>query len=183
MRFLSLAYIVDVEGPTDWPLLAPIVRRLVDHLLIQASTIVETSTFLELKPIDRSNEAITQLVVNKANEFDVVFLHGDGKGQPRRAHELRILPIAERLRHTASHARLVGIVPVHETEAWALADGDALKSSLGTSLSDDELDLPSGVAAVESYEDPKAILHEICRRARGGRRHRSRNAHSTNTDR
>ena len=66
----------------------------------------------------------------------------------------------DRLHQEHADARLgVAVIPVHETEAWAIVDGDALRSVLGTTLSDEALGLPSSAGVAEGTPDPKALLN------------------------
>jgi hypothetical protein len=55
---------------------------------------------------------------------------------------------------------------VREVEAWALADGDALRAALGVSLDDAALGLPVG-AACERVTDPKLPLEQALKAALG----------------
>lgn len=52
----------------------------------------------------------------------------------------------------------VAVIPIRETEAWTLVDGDAIRQVFGTTLSDSQLGIPRGAGAVESALDPKALL-------------------------
>jgi hypothetical protein len=65
------------------------------------------------------------------------------------------------------------VVPVRETEAWTLADGDALRGAFGTTLGDTSLGLPYPPHKVESIRDPREVLHEALLRV-VGRPHRRR---------
>jgi len=69
----------------------------------------------------------------------------------------------------------VAVVPVRETEAWALADGDALRAVFGTVLEDAALGVPPHARLVETITDPKRALDSAYlltrpsgRRARAG---------------
>ena len=53
----------------------------------------------------------------------------------------------------------VAVIPVRETEAWALVDGDALRNIFGTTLTDGALGLPPSAGAVEAVSDPKDSLN------------------------
>jgi hypothetical protein len=66
-------------------------------------------------------------------------------------------------------AACVGIVPVHETETWALADGDALRQAFGVTYTDRDMKLPSP-HELERLDDPKLELRAIHLRVRGRRR-------------
>ena len=59
---------------------------------------------------------------------------------------------------------VVPVQPIREMEAWALADGDALRGVFGTSLTNG---LPGRVREVEAFPDPKQTLDEAYRRVVG----------------
>lgn len=174
MRYLVAAYFQDVEGPTDWPFLEPVCRRLLEDLLRRGTGLVSIQEpFLPLGSGRRELEGQRQVAVEHCTEYHIAFLHADGKGDPERAHRERIAPVADAL-PVNGDARVVGVVPVHETEAWMLCDGDALRKALGSQLEDRRLGLPQSVAQVEALDDPKAVLEAACVEAYAGRRRRQR---------
>ncbi|GAB3800854.1 hypothetical protein GCM10027605_17180 [Micromonospora zhanjiangensis] len=64
------------------------------------------------------------------------------------------------------------MIPVRETEAWLLADGEALRNTLGVRWSDADLGLPRRARDVEQISDPKKVLDQImCRVSRPVRSH------------
>lgn len=72
--------------------------------------------------------------------------------------------------------RGVAVVPVRETETWALADVDCLRGVLGTRMTAAQLGVPETARELERLSHPKAVFAESVRRARGGRRGRRRSA-------
>lgn len=159
MRYVVPAFLS--EGPTDRPFLEPILTRVLQEMLGG----VEVQSFLILSPNDRSIEQIKIEVCERRQEFDLLLVHTDGKGDGERARRERIEPIRAVLQD-AAHARCVGIVPVHETEAWALADGDALRYAFEVTHSNDEMGLPR-LHELETLQDPKSVLRGIQKRVRG----------------
>jgi len=171
MSYLVVAYFRSVEGPSDWPFLAPISHRLIQGMLRAAARPIEIQQpFLALGEGRRDLVDQLALARDHGHDFHLALLHTDGGGDPERAHHERIEPIAVALT-PESGARLVGVVPVHETEAWMLCDGDALRDALGTSLDDRRLDVPR-VGEIEALDDPKARLQSICDLAIGGSKRR-----------
>lgn len=176
MKYLVAACYRDVEGPTDWPFLEPVCRRLLEDLLRQGRAPVSIQEpFLPLGHGDRDVETQRELASEHCNEYHIAFLHADGKGDPERAFRERIAPVADALPVNAG-ARIVGVVPVHETEAWMLCDGDALRQALGTRLDDRALGLPQAAGQLEGLEQPKERFKAACAAAYGGRRRRLRRA-------
>jgi len=72
---------------------------------------------------------------------------------------------------------LIPIIPVQMVEAWMLADHDALRSSIGTKMSPEDLGLPARPALVERDANPKHTLNEVVRKADAShsRRHQKMN--------
>lgn len=174
MKYLVLAYFRDVEGKTDWPFLEPICRRLLEELLREATGAIEIQRMLLPLGSGERNVASQQAHArDHGNEFHIAFLHADGKGDADRAYRERIAPVAEAL-SPESGARVVGVVPVHETEAWMLCDGNALRDALGSTLDDRRLNLPRAAGEIEALSDPKARFDAVYLRACGGRRRRRR---------
>ena len=68
----------------------------------------------------------------------------------------------------------VAVVPVRETEAWALADGKALRGAFGTMLDDLVLGIPPRPRDVERILDHKLALNQVFERVveSGGRKKR-----------
>lgn len=156
------------EGPSDARFLEPLLLRLLQDCLREAHALVEVQTpFVLLRPRSpRVEDVIAAVQAERAN-IDLLFLHADGKGQPEEALRRHIDPIGKSLASGAAGGpRCVAVVPVHETEAWALADGDALRDVLGTNRTDEDLRLPP-LAEIERLPDPKSVLDAICARARG----------------
>lgn len=170
MRYLVPAFIG--EGPTDFRFLEPLILRMLRGCLQRATDVVEIQTPIRhLSPATRRQADIVDSLRTVAAEVDLIFLHTDGGGDPGRAMQERVTPIFEQLRHIES-MRCIGIVPVHETEAWVLVDGDALRTVFGTTRSNMELGLPRSALDVEALADPKAVLRQTHDRVTGARRRR-----------
>lgn len=104
-------------------------------------------------------ERIADAARQAVGSWNVLFVHSDGKGDPESAVRERIAPALARLRDAGMpHAEGVAVVPVRETEAWLLTDGDVLRSVFGVSLDDEALGLPSSATTVVSISDPKLRL-------------------------
>lgn len=176
---IYLAMALHAEGPTDHAFLEPVIRRTLDECArrMNLNSLIEIATpFVELPPRSRENDAIVAAVKHALDGIHLFFLHTDGKGQPGLARAQRVEPVFASLRATVPIQRLgcVGIVPVHETEAWTLADPACVRDVFGTSRSDEELGLPANPHEVEGEPDPKHRLAEVWRTASRGRRSRRR---------
>ncbi len=182
-RWLGLA--LYAEGPTDHRFLDEVLRRTVEHLLLDAGHAVQLSPVQRLPLTAAAELARAERIAVGAESvqgaFHLLFVHADGEGDPQRARIERVQPGIE-----AMHARLgasgrqgVAMVPVRETEAWAMADSQCLRAVLGTSRSAHEIGLPESADELEGLLDPKATFAAVVLSARGGRRGRRRPAPSS----
>ncbi len=101
---------------------------------------------------------------------DVLFVHRDAEKQEA---ALRFEEIRNALSeiHSATLPPAVCVVPVRMQEAWLLFDEKAIRHAAGNPNGTEALNLPK-LTAVEAIPDPKAVLHEMLRKACGlsGRR-------------
>lgn len=165
MQYLGLA--LYAEGPTDYSFLCPLLERLCEDLCTgEAVEPVEVSVVLPLThPVRLKDAPREKRILAAAQEargaWGVLFVHADGAGNPARVRDQQIQPAINGLHSTpGADGRGVAVIPVRETEAWALVDGDALRRVFGTTLTDHALGLPSSAGAVESALDPKASLND-----------------------
>lgn len=165
MEYLGLALFA--EGPTDHRFLGPVLRRLCEDLCCsrRAYRPVEVSGVLELtRPAGASGlpraERIVRAAVDAEPSWRILFIHADADGDHDEAFANRVAPALERLDARYQGARKgIAVVPVRETEAWVLADGDALRGAFGATLNDGDLGIPAPVRRVESIADPKLALN------------------------
>ena len=168
-HYLGLALIA--EGPTDHQFLRPLLERFTETLcLARARGLVEIPSMIELhsprrvKDSDRATR-ILEAARDAWGSFHILFIHSDGGGDPTAAEVNCIDPARRAIRDDVDlgegSTRTVAIVPVRETEAWMLADGDAIREAFGTTLTNARLGLPSHARAVETIPDPKVELDRI----------------------
>ncbi|HSN99415.1 MAG TPA: DUF4276 family protein [Candidatus Nanopelagicales bacterium] len=161
MTFLSTA--LYAEGKTDYWLLCPLLKRLTEQVcLAEARTLVEVSEVLRIDaPPQHRDESRAVRIYEAARPLwggaCILFIHTDAS-DPERAIAERVQPGVDLIRSRLSGGACVAVVPVRETEAWALADGDALREAFGTTLDDARLGIPREPRDVESIEDPKREL-------------------------
>ena len=177
MHYLGLA--ISGEGPTDHRFLGPVLRRATESLcLAQARSPIDIGPVLEFPDFSHGREpgAYLDRIVSTARDavgaFSLIFVHRDGANDPDGIRAMAIAPIVARLVRDAgiTQERIVAVVPVRETEAWALADGDALRKVFGTRLSDTELGLAHHGRDIEGINDPKHALEDAYRKVIGTRR-------------
>ena len=177
MRWLGTA--LYAEGPTDSRFLQPLLQRACAQMcLTECTAPVEVSDVLDLQPLpDTHGQSRGQRIVAAALEardaWSILFIHADADGDQGRAIQERVEP-ARTLLQAEWGAHSVAVVPVRMTEAWVLADFQALKSSFGTTMSEQELGLADAVAhGPDRLTDPKATLEAAFRASLGKRRSRS----------
>ena len=181
MRYLGLA--LYSEGPTDDRFLGPLLHRLCQQLCHEHATqLIDISNVLSLIDAgpDREKpreERIEHAALSARGAWNILFVHGDGAADPVRAIQNCVAPGLLKVHENPLFQGSAGVavVPVRETEAWVLADGDALRAVFGTRLTDAELGIPSNPPRVEKLTDPKSVLENAFkatnpskRRARAG---------------
>ncbi|MGW0436257.1 DUF4276 family protein [Micromonospora sp. NPDC003197] len=165
MRYLTSALVS--EGVTDDQFLPRLLGRALTELCL--SEFDESVDVADVQPLrDRRGPSpvrdIVQLIERNAGSFSVVFFHHDQGANPDRVANEWLQPLRERWGDRAE--QLVAVVPIRETEAWLLADGDALRRALGVRWSDAEMGLPAHPKEVERIADPKRVLNAVMRRVR-----------------
>jgi hypothetical protein len=176
MQYLGLA--LYAEGKRDYHLLGPLLLRLCEDVCLDAHHVVDIGGVIGLdhpaEVDDRPRcERIARAATAAHPSWQVLFVHADADGDADSAIEERVMPGLALVRNAGlARAEGVPVVPVRMTDAWALADGDAIRSVLGTNLDDQRLGLPQR-RALERVLDPKSAL-EATYLAVFGRRARNR---------
>lgn len=160
MHYLGLA--LYAEGPTDYYFLQPLLRRLCEDVVVtQGKGATEVSEVLGINhPDEATHQGRGERILAAGNQakgsWNVLFVHADGAGDAEKSRREQVLPGIAAIQPSQG----VPVVPVRETEAWALVDGNALRQAFGCTLSDHELGLPIRAKEVERVADPKLVLGE-----------------------
>lgn len=164
MHYLGIA--LYAEGPTDYYFLRPLLQRLCEDICVRESPhMVEFSEVLALDhSLKTKDSSRAQRILDAAKAargvWRVLFVHADGANDPARAREQLVQPALALLQQEMVQDGCgLAVIPIRETEAWAIWDGDALRQVFGTTLSDQALGLPATANLVESVADPKAVLN------------------------
>lgn len=170
MRNLGLA--LYAEGPTDYYFLRPLLMRVCEDLCLrEARSNVDVSEVLALDhppELDdaRREDRIAEAARLALGAWNVLFIHADGASDPAKMLLEQVDPALQKLGAQYGGATAgVPVVPVRETEAWAIVDGDALRNVFGTKLSDAKMGLPGSAREIERVLDPKQVLENACRLA------------------
>jgi hypothetical protein len=164
MRLLSSA--LYCEGSTDAQFLRPVLQRLCERTAARAREPVDVPEVLILEDEPRHRDLVrAERIELSAKASDgawvVLFIHADADSRDARtARSDRVAPAIERLVGFLGQMRqAVPVVPVRMTDAWVLADVDAFRSGVGTTLDDRALGLADVAArGADQVNDPKALL-------------------------
>ena len=169
----ALVLALYAEGRTDERFLPIIIQRTAEDILLRRGR--RTIDVLEPTPIngdidhqvERRKDRIVE-AARRALGFHVLIVHADADHPtPERALNERIMPgILAAARKDNTCRLLVPLVPVRMTEAWMLADPQALSQVIGTNLTAQDLGLPERPHQVESEPQPRQRLREATCRAR-----------------
>lgn len=180
MSYLGLA--LYAEGPTDYYFFRPLLRRLCEELCARRGAgPVDIGDILALDDPEerrkgRREERIAEAARAAKGAWHILFVHADGAGNANRAREELVVPALRRLEAELSeNFGAVAVIPIRETEAWLLADGDALRRAFGTSRSNDDLGLTRHPHEVERIEDPKQVLASVYDQVTNLRKGRKKN--------
>jgi len=163
MHYLGLA--LYAEGRTDYYFLIPLLQRLCEDLCTrEAKHLVEFGAVLGLDdPLPLKDEPREARILGAAESarghWQILFVHSDGEGAPAKVRAESTAPALTLLQQSFGEAHAgVAVVPIRETETWAMFDTDAVREVFGTSLSAHQLGLPLTAPAAEADPDPKRTL-------------------------
>lgn len=177
----SLVMALYAEGRTDQRFLSIIIQRTAENILAQwGRTTVDVLEPISLnRDIDRRLQRRVDRIVEAARRaagYHILFIHADADHPTaERALEERIRPGIEAARSREDTCQeLIPLVPVQMTEAWMLADPEALRQVIGTSVSASALELPVRPRHVELESNPKQKLQRAIDIALASRARRRR---------
>ncbi|MGW5262870.1 DUF4276 family protein [Microbispora sp. NPDC004025] len=150
------------EGPSDeWFL--PVLLQRATHLLCLESFPgdVDVRDVRVLGADHQRPEEIAKAVIRERDAFDVLVYHHDGS--PHRKAVEKIDEVRRALEDAGSREPFVPVVPVVETEAWILADPEALATVLSVPVARVRELLPQQPKQAEQQADPKELLRLVMR--------------------
>ena len=161
MRYFTLC--LYSEGPSDRPFLERVIHRLVLDLLYKQSNdlceVQEQFIRFDRKPSGKKRaDYILEQVEKLQNAITMIFVHSDGAGNPDAALATNCLPSTSVINGKYDSLCGIPVVPVRETEAWALADAGTITKVTGGK----PYALPKNP---ETIGDPKVPLREITKLA------------------
>jgi len=176
MRYVSWAALY--EGPSDALYLDILLPRVIRDLVArEGNSLVEVpdAPVVRLGASGRSVEKVAEEACSFREACDIIFIHADTGG---RSLEQGIAGRADAYCVALAaccdwpSGCCITTTPRHETEAWILADGQAIMDAFGYKGSPGEVGLPSDARAAEKLTDPKQVLNRAAEMIIGRRRMR-----------
>ena len=148
MRYLTCSLLA--EGDSDLAFLGRLLHRQLEEIASGSGRFYFDQIVSSPCRTIHSKDRVLASVTEDLGCYDVVLAHNDHNesGKLDQLREKLCVP---------SDSRLIGLVPVRETEAWMLVDLDALRS-LGGGV--DVSGLSANPGDVERIKDPKAVLNQ-----------------------
>ncbi|MCX6030662.1 MAG: DUF4276 family protein [Chloroflexi bacterium] len=181
----TLVLALYAEGHADERFLPVVIQRAVEQILQQRGrTVVDVMEPITVNhTIDRQFATRPERILEAARRsagYHALVVHADAD-YPTSARALneRFGPGLERVSQARYNRQavcdhLLPIIPVQMTEAWMLADPEALRTVVGTATQALELGLPAHAHEVESDPYPKQTLEQAIRKALASRPKRRR---------
>ncbi len=172
MTYLSWAALY--EGAIDEAYFEVLIPRVMEAITlahgIRNSIVPPTPAII----LQRGTVAkVAQEACEARDAFHLVFIHADTGGRALEADlEARSVRYCEAMHAVCNWPpiRCITISPRHETEAWMLADPQAVTEALGYLGSPVSIGLPLDANRAERLGDPKAVLAAAMTSVRGRRR-------------
>jgi hypothetical protein len=178
MTYLSWAVLH--EGNSDALYFGVLIPRLMEAIIIADGIRHSDIPLTPAIYLGRSGKAVDDVAVELCgakDAFELVFIHADvgGRGQERRLAERSTTYCARAFERCAwPPVRCVTVTPKHETEAWVLADPEAVMDALGYRGTPADIGLPNDAQEAERLVDPKRSLASALRAVSGVRRQLAR---------
>lgn len=172
MTYLSWAVLY--EGETDAAYFDVLIPRIMGELVMARGIRHSDIPLIPAARLQRDTVAnAAERICQAKDAFHLIFIHADTGGRNLEAGladraSAYCKAIHERCEWPP--VRCITITPRHETEAWILADPQAVTSALGYAGSADSIGLPADANHAERLADPKAALAVAVREVRGKRR-------------
>jgi hypothetical protein len=174
MRYVSWAAFY--EGTSDALYLDVLLPRVIRDLIAREGICpveIPDVPAIKLGSSGRTVDKIAQEACSFRQAVDVIFIHGDTGGRSLEgrladrtdAYCAKMMAVCDWPRD-----RCITITPRHETEAWLLADGEAVTKALGYNGAPEEVGLPVDAVAAERLRDPKLVLTAAIEKVAGHRR-------------
>ena len=169
---MYLSWAVLYEGSSDAAYFNVLIPRLIDDLALTGKRPVEIPQTPAIQFPRKAPEVMAKAACDAKDAFHLVFIHADTGGRNLAAGIAHRSDAYCRAMHDLCHwssDRCITIEPSRETEAWILADPEAVTDFLGYSGTWASIGLPANAAEAERLGDPKQTLKQAVAQVRGRR--------------
>ncbi|MEZ2224112.1 hypothetical protein [Rhizobium sp. RCC_161_2] len=172
---MYLSWALYAEGNSDRDYFEALLPRVLEELILtdgKFSVDIPTNYAVQLGKYGRTVEEVAAEACAAKNAFELLFIHADTGGRALEdGIENRAQAYVNKMNHICEFRadRAVIIAPKHETEAWLLADRNALLATLGYRDTANALGLPDDADKAEKLIDPKAALRSAIDAVYGNR--------------
>ncbi len=168
-----VAWAVLYEGETDASYFDVIIPRLMEDLVIAGPRLATIPLVPAIRLRRASPDKVAEEACAAAEAFHLIFIHADTGGRAleqdmHRRGDAYCEAMLARCHWPTD--RCIVIAPRHETEAWVLADPQAVIDALGYAGTPASIGLPTNAAAAERLANPKATLQQVVAQVRRRRR-------------
>ena len=177
---MYLAYALFCEGTSDFAYFEVLIPRLIDSIVSDLGICPvdrpDTPT-LRLGRPNRTVEAVAMEACRAKDAIHLAFIQADTGGRNQEgAGDARSAAYCAKMHEICEfpQPRCVLLRPRHETEAWVLADPNAVLEALGHRGPAACLGLPGNPREAERYQDPKSCLDSALRRVTNNPRRQAR---------
>jgi hypothetical protein len=176
---IYLAWAGVYEGPSDRSYYDVLLPRIMEEITLAEAVqevIIAPTPVVQLGKNGRAVDRVAREICDNKAQIHLCFIHADtgGRSQAQRLTERSSAYCQAAQKACAwDPVRCVILAPRRETEAWVLADPEAVVAALGYSGTPESINLPANGAAAEALSDPKAALDEVTTQVLGRRRGRS----------
>jgi hypothetical protein len=159
----ALRFTLVADGPTDAVLLHPLKWLLITSGIARPIECV----WADLRQLPKPPMGFENKIAKAIDLYpcDLVFIHRDAEREPRTN---RVNEISRAIRLASAdlfnNRPYVCVIPVRMSEAWLLFDEMRIRRASGNPSGTAQLDIPP-IQRIEELPDPKAILHDLLRKA------------------
>jgi len=114
------------EGVSDDDFLVPVLQRSAEEFC-PADAQVDEPLAVRAAAGPAVLERTTAALSARSGAFRIVVVHHDGANDPEEGYRRWVSRVGEAWRAEGGREPVIGVVPVRETEAWALADEEVLR--------------------------------------------------------
>lgn len=171
MKYIGWAVLY--EGASDAAYFDVLIHRVMEDIVFRGTKFPSIPTAPSIRLRRGSADSFATEACAAQEAFHLVFVHADTGGRAQEANlGARTTAYQDALTQCCDWPaeRCVIVTPRHETEAWVLADPEAVCGALGYRGAPEAIGLPATAAEAERLVDPKVAIEQAIGAVRRGRR-------------